>query len=247
MADKPILFYKVRPQVNRVDGSTSNVPSIVDRTPTVPLEDIIENAIDRGLIVGLKPNAAKQVAEAIVQQMAEEFKTGRGVKFGDYFSARLYLDGTTNADGKLTSANGVNVRFTNGPAFKISRSNFSWSNVQGGDIPGVDFLISDADGAERNKLIEREVVLVNGVNLYQDGDAGTKVSFYAIDPTTGAVSDTATAEVTVFTSKGPNVLQFPFSAALEAGVSYMAIPARSADGERWFTGAGKSAQVIQAE
>ncbi len=246
MADKPIMFYKVRPQTNRVDGSQSLVPSIVDRTPTVSLEDIIESAIDRGLIVGLKPNAAQQVAEAVAQQMYATFKEGRGVKFGSYFSARLYLDGTTDADGKLTSANGINVRFTNGASFKLNRTDFSWSNVEGGDIPGADFLISDADGAERGKLIERENVFLNGVNLYKDGDAGTKVAFYAIDPDTGDISETATAEVTEFLSRGPNVLEFAFPAALESGVKYLAVPSRSADGARWFTGAGKDVEVIQA-
>ncbi len=244
MADKPILFYQVRQQQNRVDGSTSYVPAIVERTQTVPLDEIIVRAIDRGLIVGLKASAAKNVAEAVAQQMYAEFKEGHGVKFGSYFAARLYLDGTTNSDGKLTSANGVNVRFSNGASFKIDRSDFSWSNVQGGDIPGADFLISDADGAERGKLILSENILLNGVNLYKDGDAGTRVSFYAIDAETGAVAETATAQVTAFLSRGPNVLEFTFPNALQGGASYTAVPERSADGTRWFTGAGKQASVL---
>ena len=226
--EKPILFYQVRQQTNRTDGTLQFVPAIVDREQTVPLEEIINRAIDRGLIAGLKPSAANNVAQAVAEQMYAEFKKGRGVKFGNYFSARLYLNGLSDQDGKLTSANEVNVRFTNGSLFKLDRNMFSFSNVQGGDIPGAEFLVSNADGAERGKLIERESIMLNGVNLYKEGDLGTKV-------------------FTNFTTLGPNLLEFPFPAALETGVSYFAVPSRSADGDRWFTGAGKAAEIVQAE
>ena len=147
--DKPILFYDVRVQTSRVTGGTLYLPAIVEREEAVPLDVIIERAIDRGLIAGIKPSAAKQIADAIAQQMYEEFRAGRGVKFGNYFYARLYLDGTSDSDGKLTSANGINVRFANGTGFRLTMDMFSFSNVNGGDIPGTDFLISEADGAER--------------------------------------------------------------------------------------------------
>ena len=142
--------------------------------------DIVARAIDRGLIAGIKPSYAEQIANAIAQQMYEEFKNGRGVKFGNYFYARLYLDGTSDNDGKLTSANGINVRFVNGTGFKLTLDMFSFSNINGGDIPGAEFLISDVDGAQRGKLKEGAAVMLNGVNRFKDGDAGTKVSFYAI-------------------------------------------------------------------
>ena len=153
------------------------------------------------------------------------------MKFGNYFYARLYLDGTSDSDGRLTSANSINVRFVNGAGFKLTMDMFSFSNVNGGDIPGTDFLISEADGA------------VNGVNLWRDGDAGTKVGFYAIDPVTGEVADEPTAEVTNFETKGPNALKFAWPSALAQGASYMAMPSRSADGERWYTGTGKTVTV----
>ena len=100
--DKPILFYEVRVHQNRITGGPVYVPAIVEREEAVPLETVIERAIDRGLIAGIKPSAAKQIADAIAQQMYEEFRAGRGVKFGNYFYARLYLDGTSDSDGKLT-------------------------------------------------------------------------------------------------------------------------------------------------
>ena len=241
--DKPILFYEVRVHQNRITGGPVYVPAIVEREEAVPLETVIERAIDRGLIAGIKPSAAKQIADAIAQQMYEEFKAGRGVKFGNYFYARLYLDGTSDSDGKLTSANSINVRFVNGTGFKLTMDMFSFSNVNGGDIPGTDFLISEADGAERGILIPDANVILNGVNLWRDGDAGTKVGFYEIDPVTGDIADTATAEITAFETKGPNALKFAWPSALAQGAAYMAVPSRSADGERWFTGTGKTVAV----
>ena len=244
--DKPILFYEVRVHRNRITGGPVYVPAIVEREEAVPLETVIERAIDRGLIAGIKPSAAKQIADAIAQQMYEEFKAGRGVKFGNYFYARLYLDGTSDSDGKLTKDNGINVRFQQGLGFKLTMDQFSFSNVNGGDIPGTDFLISEADGAERGVLIPGENVILNGVNLCKDGDAGTKVVFYGIDAETGEVTYEPTAEVTNFETKGPNALKFAWPSALVQGASYMAVPARSADGERWFTGTGKTAAVKEA-
>ena len=245
--DKPILFYEVRVHQNRITGGPIYVPAIVDREEAVPLETIIERAIDRGLIAGIKPSTAKQIADAIAMQMYEEFKQGRGVKFGNYFYARLYLDGTTDSDGKLTSANSVNVRFQQGTGFKLTMDQFSFSNINGGEIPGTDFLISEADGAERGILIPNENVILNGVNLWKDGDMGTKVSFYLIDQTTGEASDTAAAVVTNFLTEGPNALKFAWPSSLASGASYLAVPARSADGERWYEGSGKAASVKEVE
>lgn len=240
--DKPIIFYEVRPQTNRVTGETILVPAIVDREQSVPLEEVVAKAIDRGLIAGIKPSAAKQIADAVAMQMYEELRGGRGVKFGNYFYARLYLDGTSDSDGRLTAANGINIRFVNGASFKLTMDMFSFSNVNGGDIPGTDFLISEADGAERGVLIPTEAIILNGVNLWKDGDAGTKVAFHLIGEG-GEIAETPTAEITDFVSKGPNALKFAWPAALEQGKAYMAYPARTADGERWYTGTGKAATV----
>ena len=241
--DKPILFYEVRPQVNRATGATILVPAIVEREQAVPLDEIIRRAIDRGLIAGVKETYAHQIAEAIAQQMYEEFKAGRGVKFGTYFYARLYLDGVSDASGNLTLKNGINVRFINGASFKLERDMFTFSNVNGGDIPGAEFLISDSDGAERGVLKPNAAIMLNGVNLYKTDDAGTKVSFYEIDVATGEAAPEPTAEVTAFTSRGPNMLVFAWVAELVSGKKYLAVPSRSADGEVWFTGAGKEASV----
>ena len=241
--DKPIIFYEVRPQTNRTTGDTILVPAIVEREPGVPLDEIIRRAIDRGLIAGVKPTYAQQIAEAIAQQMYEEFKAGHGVKFGSYFYARLYLDGTSDASGNLTSKNGINVRFVNGNSFKLDRDMFSFSNVNGGDIPGVEFVISDADGAQRGLLVPNQPIMVNGVNLYAEGDVGTRVEIAEYNPATGE-SGAVVALATEFTSRGPNMLVFAWSEILDAGEDYIAIPSRSKNGENWLTGAGKPFKVV---
>ena len=246
--EKPVLFYEVRQHLNRITGAPVYVPAIVEREPAVPLDEIIRRAIDRGLIAGLKTSAAKQVADAIAQQLFDEFSQGRGIRFSSYFYARLYLSGTSDSNGTLSEANGngINVRFQSGPSFKLTMDMFSFSNVDGGAIPSVDFLISDVDGAQRGVLKPTAQVNLNGVNLYQDGDLGTKVSFYGTDEATSAVADTATAEVTAFTSRGPNLLTFAWPSALVGGKTYLAIPSRSVDGERWYVGTGKQVAVLPA-
>ena len=241
--EKPIIFYEVRPQANRATGATILVPAIVEREQAVPLDEIVRRAIDRGLIAGVKETYAHQIAEAIAQQMYEEFRSGRGVKFGTYFYARLYLDGKSDASGNLTPENGINVRFINGASFKLELDQFSFSNVNGGDIPGAEFLISDVDGAERGVLRPNAAVMLNGVNLFKADDAGTKVAFYEIDGETGEAAAEPAAEVAAFTSRGPNLLVFAWVSELAPGKRYLAVPSRSADGEVWFAGAGKEASV----
>ena len=195
---KPKLYYEVRQSVNRMTGQPIFWPAIV-----------IKNAIDRGVIAGLKVSAAKQIADAVCQQMYEEFKGARGVKFGNYFYARLYLDGQSDDTGKLTSENRINVRFVNGAGFKLDRSDFSFEFANSDVIPSLQFLINDADGAERD-MIASDTIMVNGNNLYAADDTATHLAFYAVDAETGAVSSTPAYEVDTadFTSRGPNLLVF---------------------------------------
>ena len=58
MAEKPVIRYEVRAQRDPINNTTVYVPAIVDRSATKSLTTVIENAIDRGLIVGIKASAA---------------------------------------------------------------------------------------------------------------------------------------------------------------------------------------------
>ena len=234
---KPKLYYEVRQSVNRMTGQPIFWPAIIDRDQSITLEDVIRNAIDRGVIAGLKVSAAKQIADAVCQQMYEEFKGARGVKFGNYFYARLYLDGQSDDTGKLTNENHVNVRFVNGAGFKLDRSDFSFEFANSGVIPSLQFLINDADGAERD-MIASDTIMVNGNNLYAADDTATHLAFYAVDAETGAVSPTPTFEVDTadFESRGPNLLVFTPASAIAAG-KYMVRATRTLiDGKTYESG-----------
>ena len=234
---KPKLYYEVRQSVNRMTGQPIFWPAIIDRDQSITLEDVIKNAIDRGVIAGLKVSAAKQIADAVCQQMYEEFKGARGVKFGNYFYARLYLDGQSDDTGKLTSENRINVRFVNGAGFKLDRSDFSFEFANSDVIPSLQFLINDADGAERD-MIGYDTIMVNGNNLYAADDTATHLAFYAVNSETGAVSPTPELEVNTadFTSRGPNLLVFTPASAIAAG-KYMVRATRTLiDGKTYESG-----------
>ena len=234
---KPKLYYEVRQSVNRMTGQPVFWPAIIDRDQSITLEDVIKNAIDRGVIAGLKVSAAKQIADAVCQQMYEEFKGARGVKFGNYFYARLYLDGQSDDTGKLTKDNHINVRFVNGAGFKLDRSDFSFEFANSDVIPSLQFLINDADGAERD-MIASDTIMVNGNNLYAADDTATHLAFYAVDAETGAVSPTPAYEVDTadFTSRGPNLLVFTPEHQMAAG-KYMVRATRTLiDGKTYESG-----------
>ena len=237
------MLYTVRQQTNRATGSVVYVPAIVERPESVSLEEIVSKAIDRGLIVAIKPNAAKGVADGVARQMLEEFKQGNGVKFGDYFYARLYLDGTTDGNGTLVAdKNGINVRLYKGDGFKLKLADFSWSNVDSGNIPAVDYAISDADGALRSMLIPGETVLLNGTNLFAEDDDSQAVEFVEVLPE-GSTDTPETATVTEFIAAGPNLLSFALPNTLTAGKAFT-VQAKRTRGATTFVSNKRGCSIV---
>ena len=223
--EKPVIQYTIRPQANRASGGVINVPAIIGREDSVPLELIVDRAIDRGLIVAIKPNAAKSVADGVAKQMFEEFRNGNGVKFGDYFYARLYLDGTTDGSGTLVEGrNGINVRLYKGNGFKLGLKDFSWQFAEAENIAAIDYLVSDADGAQRGILLPGAVVLLNGTQLMAEDDDAVKVLIRQVVEEGEAGAE---AEVAEFVSAGPNLLSFALPAELPHGAAYTAQVART--------------------
>ena len=164
--DKPILTYDVRQQVDRTSGGTMFLPFIVDRNDSLPLEEVIVRAIRQGRIVGIKESAASAIADAIARQMYEEFKEGNGVRFGNYFYARVYLKGKTDGNGTLSAdRNEIVVNLIKGDGFKLALDMFDLQYRGAAYIPSIDFLISEDDDAERGNLVAGENVLLNGTNL----------------------------------------------------------------------------------
>ena len=170
MADKPTVKYEVRAQRDPVNNVTIYVPAIVDRSAAKSLATVIENAIDRGLIVGVKPSAANGIATGLCEQLFKEFKDGNAVNFDGYFYGRLYLDGTVNADGRITSENSINIRLVKGAKWALATNDFSFTNIADDKTPNVEFLISACTGAVRGKLVKEQAILVNGSTFGDDAE-----------------------------------------------------------------------------
>ena len=193
MADKPTVKYEVRAQRDPINNVTIYVPAIVERDSAKSLATVIENAIDRGLIVGVKPSAANGIATGLCEQLFKEFRDGNAVNFGGYFYGRLYLDGTVNADGRITGANSINIRLVKGAKWALATNDFSFTNIADDKTPNVEFLISACTGAVRGKLVKGEAILVNG-STFGDDAAHVAAKFVFADGTEVAGSVTGCGE-----------------------------------------------------
>jgi len=223
---KPIINYAPVAMQNRALGRTIYVPTIVDRGQTVPLETVIERAIDRGLIVGIKPTAATSIAQGLGKQMYAEFSNGRGIKFGDYFYGRLYLGGTCGADGKLSPKNEINVRLMPGKGYRVKYGDFTYQNVESALVPTLDFVISDTAGAVRNKPVIDATLFVNGTKLVGEGTT-TTIEFWAVDSTGEITGDEPAYTYDTFTVAGESLIAFDLGSTIEAA-NYVAKVVRTA-------------------
>ena len=213
------LNYTVRATLAPGETVESLIPVLVDRRQPTDLSAVIENAIDRSLIAGLKPSAAEGIADGIARQLAHEFAKGRSVGFGHYFYGRPYLSGTVDANGRLTAANGINVRLYKGEDFKLTLDDFSFSYEDGGTLPKVDFVLS-SPGNLRGEVVAGGEVSLQGRMLHLDGDANTVV--FKEEGAEGAP-----VVVDSFTAAGPDILSFDCPAALVAGKRYAVTATRT--------------------
>ena len=213
------LNYTVRATLAPGETVESLIPVLVDRRQPTDLSAVIENAIDRSLIAGLKPSAAEGIADGIARQLAHEFAKGRSVGFGHYFYGRPYLSGTVDANGRLTAANGINVRLYKGEDCKLTLDDFSFSYEDGGNLPKVDFVLS-SPGNLRGEVVTGGEVTLNGRMLHLDGDANTVV--FKEEGAEGAP-----VVVDSFTAAGPDILSFDCPAALVAGKKYAVTATRT--------------------
>jgi len=198
MADKPTVKYEVRAQKDPINNVTIYVPAIVDRSAAKSLATVIENAIDRGLIVGVKPSAASGIATGLCEQLFKEFKDGNSVNFDGYFYGRIYLDGTVGADGRLTGSNAINIRLVKGTKFSLAMRDFSFTNVADDKTPNVEFLISASTGAVRGKLIKSQAILVNGSTFGDDAEhVSAKFAFDEGTEVVGTISSCGENLITV--------------------------------------------------
>ena len=220
---KPILNYAVREVTAPGESNPTTYPSIVERRENTSLADLIEKCIDRGLIAGLKPNAAEGLARGISEQIAYEFAQGKGVKFDQYFYGNLYLDGTTNSNGTLSDANSVNVKLHKGNLFKLSLDMFQMQ-FQGDASRPIITNIVDQDTGKRGVVTPYKYATINGENLNFAGDTNTVIF------TERGNSAASPIVVSAFQAAGPSVLSFECP-ALTAGKVYDVQVTRTTNGE----------------
>ena len=236
--DKAKLKFEVRSQKDPTDETrTIFVPAIVERADPMQLSKVVYNAINDGRIAGLKPNAAKSIAEGICDQIYEELKEGNSIAFMKYFHVRLYLDGTVaDAGSQLTGANKVNVRIAPGSDFRLGLDTFSWSNVANDKSAKLDYIVS-ASGV-RGEIQKDGAIYIDGSGFGETTE-GVTVRFVYEDG----------AEVAgAATSVGPNRIAVAFPEGLSGvadGTEVAVTVTKSVDG-REYTSNTKTATIVSA-
>ena len=166
---KPVINYKGYMTVNPADrtGAKICIPQIVDRNQVKTLESIVEEAIDRGLIAGLKPSAAAGVAQGIMIQLGQTLNSGTGIIFGEYFAVRPYLTGTIeNLLAPISSDNKLRVRFVPGSAYRLDEKNFSFHNVTPSEnMPDISDVVPSGIGEQSGTWAVEKALNIIGENL----------------------------------------------------------------------------------
>ncbi|MBR3221483.1 MAG: hypothetical protein IKF72_04555 [Kiritimatiellae bacterium] len=166
---KPVINYKGYMADNPADrtGPKICVPQIVDRNQVLTLEQIVADAIDRGLIAGLKSSAAKSIADGVMLQLGRTLNGGTGVIFGEFFAVRPYLTGTIeNMLAPITSANKLRVRFVPGSEYKLDGAEFSFHNVtESESVPEITEVVPSGVGSASGTWSAEHDLNIIGRNL----------------------------------------------------------------------------------
>ena len=222
---KPILQYKVNTVVNPLTQEKVYTPMLTDRAPAVSLETVVKSAKDKGYLPGLKDVSAKALAEGVLSSLKDTLAAGTNVKFGDYFYAKLALNGKCDGAGRLSKQNGINVRFRQGELIKVDIDDFELQNLDTPLIPTLDYLLNDLDAALRNVMKESQDFLAIGAKLVGEGTT-TKLEVWNVDAD-GVPTGTDPVDVeSVIQSGGPNMLRFTYPANIQVGGRYAAIICR---------------------
>ena len=112
---KPVINYKGHMTENPADraGAKICIPQIVDRNQVLTLEQVVVEAIDRGLIAGLKSSAAKSIADGTgsAYKLDEKDFSFHNVTEAENVPkvTTVAPASTTGADGTWAPAEGVNI------------------------------------------------------------------------------------------------------------------------------------------
>ena len=178
MTNKPVINYRGVMMDDPSDRTKKIcVPQIVDRNQTKTIADIVYSAIDRGLVAGLKPEAAQSIADGIMTQLGEVLNQGTGVLFGDYFAVRPYLSGTIpNLLAQLTAANKLRARFITGGAYRLDERKFSFHNTTESDaVPLITLIQPNENDTEPFTFDVNKDLAVTGENIKMGASAHLKL------------------------------------------------------------------------
>lgn len=191
--EKAKLRYDIREQKLPNSEEVAYVPVIQDRDEPVTLAQVINHAIDTGRIAGLKTSAVESLAAGICDQMYQEFLDGDSVKFGDYFTAKLYLAGSVDSKTARVTGNDkvkLNVRLAQGTAFRVSKDDYSWTSVNDANAPFVDDIMSSTN--TKGEIAKNNPFAIIGRNFGTLRSAIQVEAKYTVD----GVEETATCTVT---------------------------------------------------
>ena len=215
---------------------TALYPEIKDRDEPVTLAQVIAHAIDTGRIAGLKTSAVESLAAGICDQMYQEFLEGDAVKFGEYFTARLYLKGSVDSKTARVTGNDnvkLNVRLAQGTAFRMNKDDFTWTSVNDANAPYIDDVMS-ATGT-RGEIARNNLFDIEGRNF------GTAAGVIAAEAKYMADGVEQTVALTV-TGVGNNRVSCDFPdglAQLAVGTELKIIVTKTVDGVEYSSNAKK--------
>ena len=234
--EKAKLRYDIREQRLPNSEEVAYVPVIQDRDEPVTLAQVINHAIDTGRIAGLKTSAVESLAAGICDQMYQEFLEGDAVKFGDYFTAKLYLAGAVDSKTARVTGNDkvkLNVRLAQGTAFRVSKDDYSWTSVNDANAPTIDDVIG-AIGT-RGQFEKNNPFDIIGRNF------GTVRSVIAVKAYYEVEGTQHTVDITV-TGVGENRVSCGFPqemAQVAVGTELKIIVTKTVDGVEYTTNAKK--------
>jgi len=234
--EKAKLRYDIREQKLPNSEEVAYYPVIQDRDEPVTLAQVINHAIDTGRIAGLKVSAVESLAAGICDQMYQEFLEGDAVKFGDYFTAKLYLAGSVEDKSSRVTGNDnvkLNVRLAQGTAFRVSKDDYTWTSASDENAPYIDDVMS-ATG-KRGEIAKNNPFDVEGRNF------GTVRSVIAVKAYYEVEGTQHTVDITV-TGVGENRVSCGFPqemAQVAVGTELKIIVTKTVDGVEYTTNAKK--------
>ena len=93
---------------------------------------------------------------------------------------------------------------------------FSFQNVEAADVPNLDFAMSYADGAERNKLFLADDVMLYGAKMTGD-DSTTSVRFWRCNEAGEPQGEPAVIEAADMSVCGPALIRLGMPGSAEVG------------------------------